>query len=60
MLKCNVGRIMMKLAQRHGGWASYRAFIYNTANPWRNLMVVMEVVWCVTKSMKKLAERHSV
>jgi hypothetical protein len=25
MMKCNVGRIMRKLAQRHSVWTSYRA-----------------------------------
>jgi hypothetical protein len=35
-------------------------FISNTANLWRNLTVVMDVVWSMTKSVTKLAQRHSV
>jgi hypothetical protein len=34
--------------------------ISNTANLWWNLIVVMDVVWSMTKSVKKLAQRHSV
>jgi hypothetical protein len=32
----------------------------NTANLWRNMHVVMDAVWSVTKSMTKLTQRHSV
>jgi hypothetical protein len=35
-------------------------FISSTANPWRNLMVVIDAVWSLTKSMTKLAQRHSI
>jgi hypothetical protein len=54
---------------RIGLWPNWRnvivfglhtGFISNTINLWQNLIVVMDAVWSVMKSMTKLAQCHSV